>query len=173
MDIAIALHKLNPNYYYSCVDNNYNNLIMLDNNLKPSLLELHNAWHDYLNNEAKADCLKRLEIMAENERMRYVTSGDGKAMAYQQQRREVELWVNSGYVTSDPTMYPVASQIALRLATTTAIILGQWQQNINAWLIIGGKIEANLAKAKADLVAMQVVNQSDLDNFLANINWQA
>lgn len=168
MDINLALHKLNPNYYYSCPNNNYNNLVMLDNSLKPSLLELHNAWHDYLNNEAKADCLKRLETMAEAERLKYITAGDGKAMAYQQQLFEVRRW-ESG--ETNAAMFPVANQLSVKLGVPVFTVLAQWQSNINAWLVVGGKIEANLAKAKADLNGLSFDNLQALDNFVAGVNF--
>lgn len=168
MDIAIAMYKLNPNYYYSCVDNNYNNLVMLDNNLKPSLLALHDAYSAYLNNDAKQIALAKLEQLAETERLKYVTQGDGKAMAYQQQLYEVRLWQQGNY---DINQLIVANTQAIKLNVSIETVLSNWQQNINAWLIIGSKIEANLAKAKVDLMSLNVSSQSDLDNFLNGINW--
>jgi hypothetical protein len=52
-------------------------------------------------------------------------------------------------------------------------VLGLWQSNINAWLVVGGRIEANLAVAKQMLTAMTVNSQADLDSFIAGINWSA
>jgi hypothetical protein len=91
-------------------------------------------------------------------------------MAYQQQLYEVRRW-EMGEVNA--AMFPVANQLAIKLNVPVFSVLAQWQSNINAWLVVGGRIEANLAKAKADLTAMTVNSQADLDNFLNGINWGA
>ena len=168
MDIAIAMAKIDPKYYYQCHSKTYDALIMLDGRPKPALEMLQAAWHDYLNNEAKADCLKRLEAMAEAERLKYITAGDGKAMAYQQQLFEVRRW-ESG--ETNAAMFPVANQLSVKLGVPVFTVLAQWQSNINAWLVVGGKIEANLAKAKADLNSLSFDNLQALDNFVAGVNF--
>ena len=170
MDIAIAMAQIDKTYYYQCHSQTYDALVMLDGRPKPSLIELHDAWAEWLNGEAKTDALKKLEARAETERLKYITAGDGKAMAYQQQLYEVRKW-EAG--ETNAAMFPVANQMAIKLAVPVFAVLAQWQSNINAWLVVGGRIEANLAKAKADLTAMAVNSQADLDNFLANINWGA
>jgi hypothetical protein len=167
IDLDIALYKLNPSFYYRH-NGIYDSLEMLDNSLKPSLLELHDSYNAWLNNEAKAIALAKLEQLAEIERLKYVTQGDGKAMAYQQQLYEVRLWQQGTY---DINQLIVANTQAIKLNVSIETVLSNWQQNINAWLYIGSKIEANLAKAKVDLANLNVVNQSDLDNFLNGINW--
>ena len=91
-------------------------------------------------------------------------------MAYQQQLYEVRRW-EAG--ETNAAMFPVANQLAIKLAVPVFSILAMWQSNINAWLIVGGRIEANLAKAKADLAAMSVNSLADLDNFVSGINWGA
>lgn len=170
MDIAIAMAKLDQTYYYQCHSGTYDALIMLDGRPKPTWESLEAAWGAWLNSEAKTDALRKLEARAESERLKYITGGDGKAMAYQQQLYEVRKW-EAG--ETNAAMFPVANQLAIKLAVPVFAVLAQWQSNINAWIVIGGKIEANLAKAKADLTAMSVNSQADLDNFLANINWGA
>ena len=167
IDLDIALYKINPSFYYSH-NGNYDSLIMLDNSLKPSLLELHDSYNTWLNNEAKAIALAKLEEMAEIERLKYVTKGDGKQMAYQQQLYEVRLWQQGNY---DINKLIVANEHAIKLNVSIETVLSNWQQNINAWLIIGSKIEASLAKAKIDLSHLNVSSQSDLDNFLSGIEW--
>lgn len=170
MDIAIAMSKIDPSYYYQCHSLTYDALIMLDGRPKPSLEMLQAAWQSWLNDEAKTDALRKLEQRAELERLKYITAGDGKAMAYQQQLYEVRKW-EAG--ETNAAMFPVANQLAIKLGVPVFAVLAQWQSNINAWLVVGGKIEANLSKAKVDLTAMTVSSQADLDNFLANINWGA
>ena len=168
MDIFLALYKIDPTYYYS--GNDYANLTMLDGRDKPSLESLQAAWGTWLNDDAKADALKQLELSAENERLKYITAGSGKAMAYQQQQREVERW--EGAVTN-PKKFPVATEYAIKTNMTVEAVLMMWQTNINNWLVIGSKIEANLAKYKIELSNMAVSDQSDLDAFLANVDWAA
>lgn len=170
MDIAIAMAQIDKTYYYQCHSGTYDVLVMLDGRPKPSLIELHDAWADWLNNDAKTDALKKLEQRAEAERLKYITAGDGKAMAYQQQLREVQRWEDG---EQDAAKFPVANQMAVKLAMPVASILAMWQQNINAWLVIGGKIEANLARAKGDLTAMQVADLADLETFVANVDFGA
>jgi hypothetical protein len=170
MDIAIAMYKIDPNYYYQCHSGTYDALTMLDGRPKPTLEMLETAWADWLNSEAKTDALKRLEQRAETERMKYITGGDGKAMAYQQQLYEVRKW-EAG--ETNAAMFPVANQLAIKLAVPVFAVLAQWQSNINAWLVVGGKIEANLAKAKAELIVLTVNSLADLDNFVTGINWSA
>lgn len=170
MDIAIAMAKIDPTYYYQCHSQTYDALVMLDGRPKPALIELHDAWADWLNGEAKTDALKKLEQRAEAERLKYITAGDGKAMAYQQQLYEVRRWEGG---ETNAAMFPVANQLAVKLAVPVFAVLAQWQSNINAWLVVGGRIEANLAKAKADLTAMTVNSLADLDNFVNGINWGA
>lgn len=170
MDIAIAMAKIDPLYYYQCHTNTYDALVMLDGRPKPSLELLEAAWDAWLHNEAKAETLAKLEVFAERERLKYITAGDGKAMAYQQQLYEVRRW-EAG--ETNAAMFPVANQLAIKLAVPVFSILAMWQSNINAWLIVGGRIEANLAKAKADLAAMSVNSLADLDNFVSGINWGA
>ena len=167
IDLDIALYKLNPSFYYSH-NGNYDSLIMLDNSLKPSLLELHDSYNSWLNNEAKAIALAKLEEMAEIERLKYVTKGDGKQMEYQQQLYEVRLWQQGIY---DTTKLVVANEQAIKLNVSIETILANWLTNINIWLFVGSRISANLVKAKQDLTVLNVVNQSDLDNFLNGINW--
>lgn len=167
IDLDIALYKINPSFYYRH-NGTYDSLTMLDNSLKPSLLELHDSYNAWLNNEAKQIALAKLEQLAEIERLKYVTQGDGKAMAYQQQLYEVRLWQQGNYDTSQLI---VANTQAIKLNVSIETILANWQRNINAWLIIGSKVEANLAKAKIDLANLNVSSQSDLDNFLNGINW--
>ena len=168
MDIPIAMHKIDPLYYYQCHTNTYDALVMLDGRPKPSLEMLQAAWASWLNNEGKADALAKLEAAAERERLRYITPGDGKAMAYQQQRFECQLF-NTGI--TDYSQLTVATALAAKLGVTVPQIVAIWQANINAWLVRGAAIEATLAKAKQDLAAMSVNSQADLDNFLSGINW--
>ena len=167
MDLDIALHKLNQNFYYRH-NGTYASLEMLDNSLKPSLESLHTAYLAWLNGEAKTNALALLESRAEAERLKYITAGDGKAMAYQQQLFEVRRW-ESG--ETNAAMFPVANQLSVKLGVPVFAVLAQWQQNINAWLVIGGKIEANLAKAKADLNGLSFDNLQALDNFVAGVNF--
>lgn len=169
MNIDLALYKLDPSYYYS--GNDYASLAMLDGRDKPSLESLQAAWQAWLNQEAKASALAKLESMAESERQKYITPGDGKAMAYQRQQKEVDMWEAGQPITAKK--YPIATEYAIKLGVTAEDALTTWQTNINAWLVIGGKIEANLAKAKVDLAAMVVNSQSDLDDFINSVNFSA
>lgn len=171
MDIDLALYKLDPTYYYTCYNHDYDSLTMLDGRDKPSLVSLQVAWVAWLNEDAKANTLTKLEVMAEKERLKYITPGSGKAMAYQQQQREVERWEAGQPISAKK--YPVANEYAIKLNTTIEAVLTTWQTNINNWLVVGSKIEANLAKYKVDLSNMTVNDQSDLDNFLASVNWVA
>ena len=169
MDIDLAISKINPTAYYRHAGN-YESLEMLDGNAKPSEAQLQAAWGAWLNSEGKSQALKDLEQRAELERLKYITAGDGKAMAYQQQLREVQRWEDG---ETDMAKFPVASQMAGRLGLPVENILALWLQNINAWLIIGGGIEANLARAKVDLATLQVVNLGDLEAFVASVDWAA
>jgi hypothetical protein len=169
MDIDLAISKINPTAYYRH-EWDYDSLVMLDGNPKPGQAEMQAAWMAWLNSEGKSQQLEKLEQLAERERLKYITAGDGKAMAYQQQLREVQRWEDG---EQDAAKFPVANQMAVKLDMPVASILSMWQQNINAWLVIGGKIEANLAKAKLDLVALQVANLDDLAAFVANVDFGA
>lgn len=167
IDLDIALYKLNPSFYYRH-NGTYDSLTMLDNSLKPSLLELHDSYNAYLNNEAKQIALTKLEQLAEIERLKYVTQGDGKAMEYQQQLYEVRLWQQGIY---DTTKLVVANEQAIKLNVSIETVLANWLTNINIWLFVGSRISANLVKAKQDLANLNVSSQSDLDNFLNGIDW--
>lgn len=167
MDIDLALLKINPDLYYRH-DGTYEGLEMLDNHPKPSFVDIEAAWMAWLNSEGKAEALRQLEAKAEAERLKHITAGDGKAMAYQQQRAEV-LRFEQGEI--DLTKFPVAGQMSEKLGVPVANILTLWQQSINAWLITGGKIEANLAKAKADLSSLYFDNLQALDDFVAGVNF--
>jgi hypothetical protein len=168
MDIDLALAKLDKTYYYSCPNHDYDSLVMLDSRPKPSLSQLQAAWLQWLNEEAKSNAMAKLELNAEKERLKYITPGSGKSMAYQQQQREVERWEDG---QTNPKKFPVATEYALKLNMTVTAVLTMWQTNINNWLIVGSKIEANLAKAKSDLTNMVVTSQAELDSFIASVNW--
>jgi hypothetical protein len=166
MDIAIAMAKIDPKYYYKCHSKTYDALVMLDGRPKPTLESLDAAWSNWLNHEGKAAAGQRIEAEAEAQRLKYITPGDGKAMAYQQQRYECQLF-NTGI--TDYGQLPVATALAAKLGVTVPQIIAIWQANISAWLVRGARIEAALAKAKQDLAAMTVNSQADLDGF--TVNW--
>lgn len=168
MDIATAMAKIDPTYYYQCHSQTYDALIMLDGRPRPTLEQLQTAWAAWLNIEGKAQLLEKIEGLAERERMKYITAGDGKAMAYQQNRYECQLF-NTGI--TDYSQLPVATACAVKMGLTVPQVIAIWQANISAWLVRGARIEANLAKAKMDLAAMTVNSMADLDNFIVAINW--
>jgi hypothetical protein len=113
---------------------------------------------------ARQAALKQLEDLAEAERLKYITPGSGKAMAYQQQKRELDAWL-AGERRAE--LLPVATKVGIALNMTTQQIINEWHNNIAMWLEIGSTIEANLMKYKAELLALT----GDFDAFIAQVDF--
>ncbi len=117
---------------------------------------------------ARQAARQQLESLAETERLKYVTPGDGKQMAYQQQKRELDLWLagerNAG-------MLPVATKVGLAMGLTTQQVINTWHNNIAYWQEIGSTLESNLVRMKLELAALNATEQADFDNFLAQVDF--
>jgi hypothetical protein len=117
---------------------------------------------------ARQAARQQLELLAETERLKYVTPGSGKAMAYQQQKRELDLWLDGERRAG---LLPVATKVAIASNQTTQQVINTWHNNIAYWVEIGSAIEANLVRMKLELAALNATEQADFDNFLAQANF--
>ncbi len=99
-----------------------------------------------------------IDAAAENERLKYITSGAGQAMTYQRKAEEARACL----VATDPQPadYPMlAAEIGITAATLTGVaeVVNAAYQ---AWLAIGAQIEAARLGAKAAIDAATTADEA-------------
>lgn len=98
---------------------------------------------DLIKSEIKA----RLDAAAENERLKYITSGSGQAMTYQQKAAEAAACLAD--TDPDPADYPLlAAEIGITGATLEDVADAVCAAH-QAWRVIGAQIEAARLGGKA------------------------
>lgn len=116
----------------------------------------------------KSQCKLKIDSEAEAERLKYITSGAGQAMAYQRKSAEAKACLSA----TDPQAfdYPMlAAEIGITAATLIAVA-----EAVNAadaaWLAIGAAIEAVRLGAKA---AIDAAETAEAARAAANVVWPA
>lgn len=117
-----------------------------------------------------------IDNQAEGYRQKFLTSGIGQAMTYQQKEKEAEQVLTAGESVSNALTeeqrelkYPVLSaSVGIEADTlyNCAILVSQ---TAKLWLSISNSIEKKRLKAKKDIKAATSINE--IDSIKTNINW--
>jgi len=115
----------------------------------------------------KTDLKTHLDAAAENERLKYITSGSGQAMTYQQKAAEAAACLAD--TDPDPADYPLlAAEIGITGATLAEVAQAVHDAH-QMWRMIGAQIEAARLGGKAAIEAAPSAEaaQTALDAALA------
>lgn len=196
MDYSIAIRLHHPAIQFIDTDGTYEGIIITNDMPKPTQAELDIAWARWLEIKAIIDtqaaeqaaieqaakeraeaiaalvnpAIATLDAMAETERLKYITDGAGKAMAYQQQRAELEAWRMG---ERNPERLPIATKLQGVMGYTLHQVMNMWAGNINKWLETGSLIEANLMKYKLEIRGLDSLDPSDYDEVMARVDLYA
>jgi len=107
-------------------------------------------------NEEKEQANRRIDNVAENARLRYITGGAGQAMIYQEKAKQADAYAAAGYpvVTTD---YPMIQSEANATGTNTTAAADGIIAARNTWLIVGAEIEEARLTGKAGVSAATTV----------------
>lgn len=123
-------------------------------------------------NQIKAGLKAEVDREAERERQRYITGGAGQALIYDAKATEVAKWIAAGRpAVVEADAYPFAGDRAARLGIAIAQVLGEWEQRIAIWRMVGRAIEIVRENAKESIDAVQ--NEADARAVLAAVSWPA
>jgi len=99
---------------------------------------------------------RRIDNIAENARLRYITGGAGQSMIYQEKAKQADAYVAAGY-PADTTNYPMIQSESNATGNNTTDAADGIIAQRDTWLIIGAEIEEARLTGKAGVTAATTV----------------
>jgi hypothetical protein len=142
-----------------------------------SLIDAHAAAAHAIDNapgatlsELKVGLRMMIDIAAERERLRHITSGSGQTLVYQAKRGEALRWDAAGRPAEIAAeCYPWAAARASDFNLPIALVLAEWLALSAAWEVAGRAIESVREGAKAAIDA--AVDRTAVEAAYAGIVW--
>jgi len=129
--------------------------------------ELSNEWIDDIPEIIKSS-MARIDMLAEAERLKYITGGSGQSMVYDKKAQEAESFINDNSL--DVSKMPHIVSEASILQKTNLEIAQNIISNRDKWVQISANIEAKRIKAKTDIKSS--TTKDEIDNILASISFE-
>ncbi len=124
---------------------------------------------------AKAAAKRRLSTLAEVQRQRYITPGDGKAAIYALKRDEALRWQAIIDALGTPILgdFPWINARATRLSVTGQAVADEWNAKAAAWEAIGRAIEDAYEGAieDVDLLVDAATADADIAAIIDGVVW--
>lgn len=142
---------------------------------EPTASEIATLLSEYEVFSRKHEAKLEIDLIAEDVRQRFITSGAGMMLVYEQKRAEAERHAAevAANKTPDPADFPFMNKRATRKGVSLAVIESEWLTKSAGWVVVAAQIEDLREGAKDDIdaVADDANAQENIDAIVSGISW--